>query len=142
MELLPNSPTSVGPAANFIGAVYVNEVYRGTGVSRMRANLVRFTPSAHTAWHCHTMGQTLHCTDGLGLVAGRDGTVIMLRPGDTVHTPPGEWHWHGAGVDCFMSHLALTEVPEDGTPAVTWGDHVTEEEYRAANEIVRPTTTD
>ena len=53
------------------------------------AALVRFTPGARTNWHSHPLGQTLHCTDGTGLVATRDGSVILMRPGDTVHTPPG-----------------------------------------------------
>ena len=32
-----------------------------------------------------------------------------MRAGDTVHTPPGEEHWHGALPDHFMSHLAMWE---------------------------------
>jgi quercetin dioxygenase-like cupin family protein len=30
--------------------------------------------------------------------------VIEIRPGDTIDTPPGEWHWHGAAPDLFMTH--------------------------------------
>jgi 4-carboxymuconolactone decarboxylase len=55
-------------------------------------SLVRFTPEARTNWHSHAVGQTLHLTDGIGLVATRDGTVIRMRAGDTVYTPPGEEH--------------------------------------------------
>jgi hypothetical protein len=37
-----------------------------------------------------------------------------------------------------MTHLALSEtIPAEEGPAVTWGDHVTDEEYRAAHEAVR-----
>ena len=39
-------------------------------------------------------------------------------------------HWHGAGPEHFMSHLALHEHAEDGV-ATHWGAHVTDEEYRA-----------
>ena len=34
-----------------------------------------------------------------------------MRPGDTVYTPPGEWHWHGAAPTHFMTHLAMWEAP-------------------------------
>jgi hypothetical protein len=30
-----------------------------------------------------------------------------IRPGDVVHTPTGEWHWHGAAPDHFMTRLSL-----------------------------------
>jgi quercetin dioxygenase-like cupin family protein len=50
-----------------------------------------------------------------------------------VHTPPGEWHWHGAAPDHFMIHLALSESSSDpDTPDVEWGEHVTDSEYRIA----------
>ena len=97
----------------------------------MRVTTVRFTPSARTAWHRHAVGQTLHVTEGVGLVQSREGEVVVMRPGDTVYTPPGEWHWHGAAPDRFMSHLAMWEAPDPGAevPESDWGDHVTDEEY-------------
>jgi len=57
--------------------------------------------------------------------------VIEIRAGDTIHTPPGEWHWHGAAPDHFMTHLAIWEAPAAG-PESEWGDQVTDEEYLAA----------
>ncbi|WP_345570210.1 hypothetical protein [Nonomuraea rosea] len=40
-------------------------------------------------------------------------------PGDTVYTPPGEWHRHGAAPDHFMAHLAMWEgAGEAGVPGV------------------------
>jgi hypothetical protein len=33
-----------------------------------------------------------------------------------------------------MTHLAILEVDDEGNPA-TWGDHVTDKEYRAAPPI-------
>jgi quercetin dioxygenase-like cupin family protein len=98
----------------------------------MIVSLVRFTPSARTNWHHHAVGQTLHVTDGIGLVGTRDGKVIRMRPGDTVHTPLGEEHWHGATAGTFMCHLAMLEgVP--GGDGTTWLEPVTNEQYRAAN---------
>ncbi len=57
--------------------------------------------------------------------------VIEIRAGDTIHTPPGEWHWHGAAPDRFMTHLAIWEAPAEG-PESEWGDLVTDAEYLAA----------
>jgi quercetin dioxygenase-like cupin family protein len=99
----------------------------------MIVSLVRFTPGAHTNWHSHALGQTLHVTDGIGLVVTRDGTVIRMRAGDTVYTPPGEAHWHGATSDNFMCHLAMFEGTDAGD-GTTWLEPVPNEQYEAAHE--------
>lgn len=54
--------------------------------------------------------------------------MIRVHPGETIYTPPGEEHWHGATSDDFMEHLAMLEgtADSDGT---TWLDHVTDREY-------------
>ena len=57
--------------------------------------------------------------------------MIVMKPGDTVHTPPGEWHWHGAAPEHFMAHLAMWEglaADQDG-PETDWADHLSENEY-------------
>jgi quercetin dioxygenase-like cupin family protein len=133
VELKPISPTVKGPDKTFTGDVYVTGIYRGQEPSRMIVSLVRFTPGARTAWHSHAVGQTLHVTDGVGLVQTRDGTVIRMRPGDTVHTPPGEEHWHGAASGTFMCHLAMLEGTGTGD-GTTWLEPVTDERYEAANQ--------
>jgi quercetin dioxygenase-like cupin family protein len=133
MELKPVAPTAKAPAEAFTGDVYVNPVYRGEDPSRMIANLVCFTPGARTNWHSHAVGQTLHVTSGAGLVATRGGTVIRMRPGDTVYTPPGEEHWHGGTAENMMCHLAMFEgVP--GGDGTTWLEPVTDDQYQAANQ--------
>ena len=133
MELNPVTPTAKGPASTFTGDVYVNPIYRGEEPSRMIVSLVRFTPGARTNWHSHAVGQALHVTDGIGLVQTRDGTVIRMRPGDTVYTPPGQEHWHGATAGNFMCHLAMLEGVH-GADGTTWLEPVTDEQYQAANE--------
>ena len=106
MELQPVTPTAKGPASTFTGDVYVNPIYRGEEPSRMIVSLVRFTPGARTNWHSHAVGQTLHVTDGIGLVQTRDG---------------------------FMCHLAMLEgIP--GGDGTTWLEPVTDEQYQTANE--------
>jgi quercetin dioxygenase-like cupin family protein len=117
LEIQPKQPTAKGPAE----------------ASRLRVNLVRFAPGARNAWHSHANGQTLHVTEGRGLAQARGGEVLEIRPGDTIYTPPGEWHWHGAAHDSFMSHLAIWEGLGESQqgPETAWGDHVTDEEYGA-----------
>jgi quercetin dioxygenase-like cupin family protein len=78
----------------------------------------------------HALGHTLHVTDGLGPVQCRGGKVIEIRPGDTIYTPPMQWHWHGATPDHFMVHLAMCEAPapDSAVREAAWGDLVTDEE--------------
>jgi quercetin dioxygenase-like cupin family protein len=131
MELRPTAATVKTPAQNFTGDVYMNPIFGGDGTSRLVAALVRFTPGARTNWHSHANGQLLHCTDGVGVVATRDGTTIRIRPGDSVWTPAGEEHWHGGTADNMMCHYAiLDETP--AADATTWLEPVTDEQYDAA----------
>jgi quercetin dioxygenase-like cupin family protein len=131
MELRPTAATVKTPAQNFTGDVYMNPIFGGDGTSRLVAALVRFTPGARTNWHSHANGQLLHCTDGVGVVATRDGTTIRIRAGDTVWTPAGEEHWHGGTADNMMCHYAiLDETP--AADATTWLEPVTDEQYDAA----------
>lgn len=131
MQLIRTTPTAKGPGDRFTGDVYLNMLHNGQAPSRLVAAMVRFTPGARTNWHSHPLGQTLHCTDGIGIVATRDGGVILMRPGETVHTPPGEEHWHGATQGNMMRHLAMVEH-HDGASA-TWLERVSDEDYQAAH---------
>jgi len=121
--------TGKGPADWFTGDVYMDSIRNPDEQSAVGCAHVRFTPGARTAWHHHPNGQTLYVTDGVGLVASRDGTVKEIRPGDVVYIEPGEEHWHGAAPDRFMSHVAIQEADEQGQ-VVTWLDHVSDEEYK------------
>jgi quercetin dioxygenase-like cupin family protein len=130
MDMVNKETTYKAPAETFTGDAWVDVIARGVEPSRLRVNMVRFAPGARNAWHRHAVGQTLHVTEGRGLVQARGAEVLEVRPGDTIHTPPGEWHWHGAAPDHFMSHLAMWEAPGEG-PETEWGDQVTDEEYGA-----------
>jgi quercetin dioxygenase-like cupin family protein len=128
MEIVTKQPTTKGPAQMFTGDVWFDVIARGELPSRLRVNTVRFAPGARTAWHSHAVGQTLHVTEGRGLAQSRGGKTIELLPGDSIYTPPGEWHWHGAAPDHFMTHLAIWEAPTEG-PESNWSDPVTDDEY-------------
>ena len=126
VEIQAKKPSVKGPAHMFTGDVWFDVIAAPQPEpSRMRVNAVHFAPCARTAWHSHAVGQTLHVTEGVGLVQARGGEVVVMRPGDTIYTPPGEWHWHGAAPDHFMTHLAMWEAPADGAES-EWGDLVTD----------------
>lgn len=131
MQRQAKAPTFTGAAENFTGDVYVDMIVSG-GEAGLTIGSVHFTPGAHTAWHSHAAGQTLHVTEGLGLVVTAE-EVIVLRPGDTVWTPPGQRHWHGAAPDHLMSHLAISAAVDPASGAATWWqEHVSDAEYLAA----------
>ena len=123
--------TATGPGDWFTGTVYIDAVATPSEPSRVAASSVHFTPGARTAWHTHPNGQTIYVTEGRGLCQCRGGAIEAIRPGDRVFFEPGEVHWHGAASDRFMTHLAMHLLDDEGN-AVTWGEHVTDEEYQAA----------
>jgi quercetin dioxygenase-like cupin family protein len=132
MELRPKQPTVKAPPETFTGDAWYDVIARGEEPSRVRVNIVRFAPGVRNAWHAHAVGQTLHVTEGAGRIQARGGEVVEIGPGDTIHTPPAEWHWHGAAPDQFMTHLAIWEAAADG-PESQWGEQVTDAEYLASS---------
>ncbi|MFH8449609.1 cupin domain-containing protein [Streptomyces fungicidicus] len=130
-EIVTQTPTVKAPAERFTGDVYLNMIETSADPARLAAALVRFTPGARTNWHSHANGQTLHITDGVGLVGTRDGDVVRVGAGQTVKCPPGEEHWHGGTDTTLMAHIAMVvgDAHGDGT---TWLEPVTDEQYAAA----------
>jgi quercetin dioxygenase-like cupin family protein len=126
--------TGKGPAEWFTGDVYIDPLAAAEPPARVQANLVHFTPGARTAWHTHPLGQTIFVTEGVGLCQRRGGAIEVIRPGDRVFFAPDEDHWHGAAPSRFMAHIALNEVDDEHVAAV-WGDHVTDAEYAAAQDL-------
>ena len=120
-------PTRRGPADSFTGTVWQDPIIETPDPAILRAAWVTFEPGARTAWHTHPLGQTLHVMSGLGRVQLWGQPIREIKPGDVVWIAPGEKHWHGAGPDTNMVHIALQEAL-DGNH-VTWMEHVTDEQY-------------
>jgi quercetin dioxygenase-like cupin family protein len=78
----------------------------------------------------HPHGQTIFGTEGVGLCQREHGPIEVIRPGDRVFFEPDENHWHGAAPDRLMVHIAIQQSDEAGS-VVTWGEHVSEEQYGA-----------
>ena len=129
MEIKPKRPTAKGPAETHRRRLGRRRLRR-PGALLARVGIVRFSPGARSAWHSHTLGQTLYVTEGTGRAQTRGRPIIEVRAGDIVYTPADEEHWHGAAPDHFMAHLSITEGTGDNDrPATRWGAHVTDAEY-------------
>jgi quercetin dioxygenase-like cupin family protein len=135
MEITRNTTvTGRGPSEWFSGVVFIDPIAVVSETSSLSASAVHFTPGARTAWHTHPHGQTIWVTEGVGLCQREGGPIEVIRPGDRVFFEPGESHWHGAARSRFMTHVAMQFADESGSP-VTWGEHVTEEEYGNAPDV-------
>lgn len=120
MDIDIKKPTVKGPSEWFTGEVYIDAIAQGHGTTPTNVGLVRFTPGARTARHAHSVAQTLYVTEGEGRVQARGEPAVTIRAGDIVYAPGGEWHWHGATTDHFMTHLEISEgAPEWGNMSAT-----------------------
>ncbi len=137
VQVLRKQPTVKAPQERFVGDAWLDVIAHGEEPSRVRVSVVRFAPGARNAWHAHAVGQTVHVTEGVGRIQERGGEVVEIRAGDTVYTPPGEWHWHGAAPDHFMTHLAIWEAPAQGAES-EWGEQVSDAEYLTTPSSERP----
>lgn len=116
-----------GPASYFTGRVEIAGLFQREAPSRVTGAIVTFQPKARTAWHSHPAGQTLIVTKGMGLVQYWNGPAQEIREGDIVWIPPSVKHWHGAGADGPMTHVAIQEKVDGKN--VEWMEHVTDEQY-------------
>jgi len=122
-----SQPSGKGSDEWFTGTVRIDPLFGAHAPARAAGNAVTFEPGARTAWHTHPLGQTLHVISGVGRVQAKGGPIREIKAGDTVWIPPGEKHWHGAGPNTGMVHIAMQEAL-DGTH-VEWMEYVTDEEY-------------
>ena len=131
MEIRPcgSTPSLSAPAAYFTGTVWQEPINDPAKTTALRSLLVTFAPGARTYWHKHPLGQTLYVTSGTGLIQSRGGPVQSIHAGDRVWIAPGEEHWHGAGPDTLMCHVAMQET-KDGVGA-DWLEPVTDAQYQA-----------
>jgi len=109
----------------FTGQVWAEKKLSEPGVTM---NRVTFGPGARTYWHRHEQGQILSIASGKGYVGNREGEIVIVGEGDTVWSPPGEEHYHGALEESMMIHDAVSL----GT--IEWLEEVTDDEYGRAVE--------
>ena len=126
----PTVPTRLAAAEYFTGTVYQDPIVETEAPARLRSALVTFTPGARTNWHTHPLGQTLYVTAGTGRVQLEGQPIETIGAGDVVWISPGERHWHGAGPDTMVSHVAMHEH-RDGSH-IDWAEPVSDEDYAKA----------
>lgn len=79
----------------------------------VRAAEVTFRPGERTKFHTHPGVQILYVTEGIGIVANRDGEREVSE-GDLILFSPREEHWHGNKKDAEseFSHVYFLTEPE------------------------------
>ncbi|MDI7860970.1 cupin domain-containing protein [Rhizobiaceae bacterium n13] len=129
MEIKPcgSVASRKAPAEYFTGSVRQEPIMEAPAPARVRALSVTFEPGARTAWHTHPLGQTLIVTSGKGFAQSWGGPVSEIRAGDTVWFAPGEKHWHGAGPETAMTHIAIQEALDGKT--ADWMEPVSDSQY-------------
>src|SRR6185503_14924108 len=85
MEIQPKKPSRKGPAEMFTGEVWLDPIATPQPPASFSVSAVHFSPGARTAWHSHSHGQTLHVTDGEGLIQSRGDAIHSIGAGDTIH---------------------------------------------------------
>jgi quercetin dioxygenase-like cupin family protein len=112
MKVTPRSEALTGlkpmDEGHFTGKASARDLMRASRIPLSAfAAVVRFEPGVRNNWHAHAGGQVLHVIEGEGWVQDRKGGAQRIRVGDTVTTDPNEEHWHGAGRNGPMAHLAI-----------------------------------
>jgi len=82
-------------------------------------------PGARTKWHTHEGGQLILAEEGRGRIQIRGQAARDLRQGESIWSPPGATHWHGAAPD---SQAKLYQISRGQT---TWLEEVRDTDYRS-----------
>jgi quercetin dioxygenase-like cupin family protein len=134
-----------GDKQRFTGEVLIQDLVAGRLDKDINVYLVSFQPGALTHWHRHQDSQVLYIVSGVGRIgsAGQnleDGQQesFEITPGEIVLTDSLEWHWHGAGPDHEMTHIAIspTVSPEllEAHYQEDWSREVSIDEYNLKNQ--------
>jgi len=125
-----SSSATTGANEFFTGTARITSPFQALPPGRASGATVTFEPRSRTAWHTHPLGQTLIVTAGVGLVQQAGQPAQVMRVGDVVTIPAHVRHWHGAGPEGAMTHVAIAEK-EDGN-SVAWETTVSDADYAAA----------
>lgn len=115
------------PADYFKGTAWLNVLVPKDETGNYTIGNVEFEPGCRNNWHTHPAGQILLVTEGKGYYQERGKTASLLDKSDVVVIPSHIEHWHGARPDSHFTHIAITNITDNG--AVEWLTPVTDEEY-------------
>jgi len=114
MRLIKASEAPSEKGTTFTGDVTLTRLLSGAAGS-ISVSSVRFENGARTNWHEHPGEQVLYIVEGEARAGTADGEELRAGPGDIIHLPANQRHWHGAVEGQSMTHLSITTV---GPP--TW----------------------
>lgn len=117
---------------NFTGTAWLQMLVSNDSTYNTSIGNVTFEPGARTNWHKHPGGQILLVTDGFGFYQEKGKPAQIIRKGDIVKIPPDAEHWHGAGPNNGLTHIAISPNTDKGS--VVWLAAVSDEEYNIATK--------
>ena len=109
MKIIQPSTVPAEPATSplFTGEVSRQPILTPEMSQHFNLGIVNFPAGVRNKMHTHSSDQVLFVTAGKGIIATETEQQI-ITPGDVVHIPSEEKHWHGATPDSAFSHIALT----------------------------------
>gem|GEM_PF-11321 len=111
---------------NFVGDTYLQMLVLPESPHNIAVSNVTFSPGARNNWHAHDVGQFLLVTGGTGYYQEEGQPARLLRAGDVVNIPANVRHWHGASLDSWFVHIAIT-------PGETqWFTSLNDDQYKSA----------
>jgi 4-carboxymuconolactone decarboxylase len=108
----------------FTGKVWVNRLVPSDETGHYSIGNVVFEAGARANWHTHPAGQILLVLAGKGWYQEKGKPARAISAGDTIVIPSNTEHWHGAGRNSGLTHLAVTNSKDGG---VIWLKPVTDE---------------
>ncbi len=115
------------PEAYFTGSAWVNMLVPNDETRQYVIADVHFEAGCRNNWHFHPAGQILLITEGEGYYQEKGKPARVILKGDVIVIPADVVHWHGATQVSALTHIAITNLTENGP--VTWLAPVTDEEY-------------
>lgn len=111
----------------FTGQSYLTMLSENDKTFNAPIGNVTFEPKTRTFWHKHSGGQILLVTSGEGRYQARGEKVRIIKKGDVVRIPPNVEHWHGAGINTWMTHISVeTNVPNNKSE---WLEPVSDKDF-------------
>jgi quercetin dioxygenase-like cupin family protein len=108
----------------FVGHARLTRMHDAADRPHTNVYRVAFEPGARTHWRTHTGPQLLQVIEGTCRYQKDGGAVREADVGDLIAIEPGERHWHGAGPDGPMTHVAINIDAK-----ASWFEAVTDLEY-------------
>ena len=111
----------------FTGQSYLTMLSENDSTFNAPIGNVTFEPKSRTVWHKHTGGQILLVISGEGRYQERGQKVRIIKKGDVVRIAPNVEHWHGAGINTWMTHISVeTNVPNNKSE---WLEPVSDKDF-------------